>query len=446
MNLPQIIRQFIQKHKLTKSCILLAVSGGPDSIALLHCFSDCREEFPEMDIAVAHVDHGWREESCSEAEQLEKLMGELGIRWHGKKLDPKIMQGNLEEACRNARMDFFTDLCREYSYDGVILAHHADDQAETVLKRLLEGAGLLSCKGIKIETQISGTIYWRPFLHVRKKDIIDWLTNKKINFFNDSTNLDPQYTRGRMRTELLPYLSKNFGKEVALPLCRIGEDLDEMESFLQDELKLNFSEFIQGWAGWRGELLVRDKPLFVAKYFLRKLLKVSGFYLSRTQIDDAAAALHQGKAGKVYPTGKGEVRIDRYHAFALKREKSNSHAEQRFSLISGSFFWKSWSVEVAEWNGEDSATSGWKEIWEGKADVVIPKGDYWIGEGLNKAHYSPRSKSLDSWWTENKVPAFLRSRAPVIGCEDEIVAEFLGSNSLGKYTVKEGWKIILRAV
>ncbi|MCH9703393.1 MAG: tRNA lysidine(34) synthetase TilS, partial [Chlamydiae bacterium] len=121
--------------------LLLALSGGPDSMALLHLMRELNHPFE-----VAHIDHGWREKSAEEAEKLQTLVNEP---FHLKRLE-KFSQ-NAEDQARRARLNFFRELCEKRGLEGVLLGHHADDQAETVLKRLFEGARLTKLSGLERE-------------------------------------------------------------------------------------------------------------------------------------------------------------------------------------------------------------------------------------------------------------------------------------------------------
>ena len=128
--------------------VLIGLSGGPDSMALLHLLRECAQK-KDLRIGVAHVNHCWRAESSYEAAQLEELVKNLGYSFHLKVLNPSELTGNLEDACRRERLAFFNELTHAYGYQAVILGHHRDDQAETVLKRFLEGASLVNLKGME---------------------------------------------------------------------------------------------------------------------------------------------------------------------------------------------------------------------------------------------------------------------------------------------------------
>src|SRR6476620_6970567 len=140
ISLEHIVLSFLKRYGDLNRPMLLALSGGPDSLSLLHLLLNCQKKL-QFTFGIAHIDHRWRSESKEEAESLRQLAETHQISFHLKVLDPSSFQGNLEENCRQKRLEFFRQLCHEYRYQAVLLGHHANDQAETVLKRLLEGSG-----------------------------------------------------------------------------------------------------------------------------------------------------------------------------------------------------------------------------------------------------------------------------------------------------------------
>lgn len=213
------------------SPLLLALSGGSDSSALFHLF--LRQGF---DFEVAHVNHCWREESTREAFELESLCDSNKIPFHLKELSAPQEKNNLEEKGREARLLFFREVCQRRGLKGVALAHHAADQAETVLKRIFEGAHLQNLQGLRIKKEWEGLTLFRPLLGVTKASIIEWLTENKLPYFEDPSNADPRFLRGRLRHSILPQLSEQFGKEVASNLNILGERAAELADFLDCQM------------------------------------------------------------------------------------------------------------------------------------------------------------------------------------------------------------------
>lgn len=293
--------QFFDEYLSRDEPLLLALSGGPDSMALFHLLLRHKCAF-----SVAHVDHGWREESSREAEVLRELCAEKKVPFYLKRLVKEKEDNNLEDRARNARLLFFRELCQEKQLKAVLLAHHADDQAETVLKRVLEGASLPRLQGLLPFSVVEEVVLLRPLLEMTKEEIMLFLAEKKISFFQDATNNDTRFLRTRLRLSLLPYLSDHFGKEVRPSLCRLGKQARELGSFL-DELiapyRVNSStlDFASS----------PPKNLFLWKAIVRDFLKRQNITPSHHTLEMILLLLTKRKAHKTIVLGKNRVVVDR---------------------------------------------------------------------------------------------------------------------------------------
>lgn len=219
---------FLNKHVPTEKKILLGYSGGPDSTLLFHLLKE--EKIP---FGAAYIDHGWREESRKEQELIKEQCNALGVPCYTCRLNKGALQNNLEEEGRKARYTFFKQVCDENGYGGVMVGHHADDQAETVLKRVFEGATLRRLKGLAAVSCLDNLLIWRPLLPFRKEEILQEIDERRVSYFKDATNEDARFLRSRMRLELLPALSETFGKKISPSLCRLGNSASELDEFLE---------------------------------------------------------------------------------------------------------------------------------------------------------------------------------------------------------------------
>lgn len=187
--------------------LVLAVSGGPDSTALLWLAARWRKSLrngPEL--TAVTVDHGLRAESAAEARQVRKLAQSLGIahrtaRWRG----PKPASG-LPEAARDARYELLAKAARAASAPAIVTAHTQDDQAETIVMRLTRGSGIAGLAGMACRSQRNDVAILRPLLDIPKDRLIATLTRAGIAYATDPTNSDSAYTRPRLRA-LLPGLA-----------------------------------------------------------------------------------------------------------------------------------------------------------------------------------------------------------------------------------------------
>jgi tRNA(Ile)-lysidine synthase len=186
--------------------LVLAVSGGPDSTALLHFAALVRDRFPARPLLVATVDHGLRPDSGAEAAAVARQAGSAGLAhailtWRG----PKPSAG-LQEAARRERYRLLADFARERGASHILTAHTRDDQAETVLMRLLRGSGLQGLRGMRPAVPLGGVTLARPFLAVPKARLVAACRAQGWTFVEDPSNRDPRFTRARLRA-LLPLLA-----------------------------------------------------------------------------------------------------------------------------------------------------------------------------------------------------------------------------------------------
>ena len=227
MELAKTVKKFIEANAYDPHLpLLLAYSGGPDSKALLYGLLEAGYK-PHL----AHVDHGWREESRLESQILAKEAASLGLPFYATRLGSQPDK-NKEDCAREARLAFFQSLHQQAPFQALLFAHHADDLAETALKRIFEGAHLSFLGGMPPVCNLMGMKVWRPLLTVRKKELTAFLSNRAMIGFQDSTNDDPRFLRARLRQTLLPDLSASFGKEIVSNLVLLSDRAYELKEYL----------------------------------------------------------------------------------------------------------------------------------------------------------------------------------------------------------------------
>ncbi len=218
-------RHTIRRYGLIKKNdrVLAGVSGGADSVALLLILHQLSREL-NLRLAVAHLDHGLRRDSASDRKFVQALAARLGVDFHYSEADLKNKQrGSLEELARNRRIEYFIKVARRTSADAIALGHTLDDQAETVLMRILRGTGLYGLAGISPLRRIKGVIFIRPLIEVRRKEIEAFLKRRKQEYRSDSTNDQDIYFRNRIRKELLPLLAKRYNPRIKEALANLAE-------------------------------------------------------------------------------------------------------------------------------------------------------------------------------------------------------------------------------
>ncbi len=300
-----MIKNFLNSFNLEEVPLLLGLSGGPDSTALMHILLELNHPFQ-----VAHIDHGWRPESASEAAEIVKMCEKWGIGCHIRSL--KLEGPNLEDLSRQARHRVFREICLAEGLEGVVLGHHADDQAETVLKRVFEGASLPKLQGLASKTQIGDLTLYRPLLSVRKEVILEWLEERKIPYFTDPTNLDTRFLRNRMRARILPTLSDQFGKQIEMNLCRLGEQAAELSAFLQIILKPFRDQVVDHdeWVSLDFKQFSTQSP-FIYKAVVRDFFEQQRLTLSKSVMETLLFHLQKNNAHKTIQVGQKQVEIHR---------------------------------------------------------------------------------------------------------------------------------------
>jgi tRNA(Ile)-lysidine synthase len=257
--------------------LIVGVSAGVDSMVLLHLLNTCQEAF-HLSLIVAHVNHGLRpEESEREAELVRKESERLGLPFEYGQFNVKEFQklGGLspQDAARKIRFHFFYDLLRKHRAQKIALGHNADDQAETILLRLIRGSGLQGLKGILPIRQ--GKVI-RPLLETWRGEIESFAVEEKISFLFDSSNFKKDYLRNRIRLSLIPLIEKDYQSNFREILLRTSSILREENDYLErganeafekivreekDALSFKFSEyqFLHQAIQWRVAKRILEK-------------------------------------------------------------------------------------------------------------------------------------------------------------------------------------------
>ncbi|MCX5922651.1 MAG: tRNA lysidine(34) synthetase TilS [Candidatus Dependentiae bacterium] len=248
MNEPllQRINSYITTNCLLtpNSKIVVGLSGGPDSVFLLHYLADLQKSGAITSLVAAHLDHEWRAESHKDAEFCHELARSLGINLISRKLSELNLSlkfnGSHEEIGRKARRTFFQKLLQETGSNHIALAHHLQDQQETFFIRLLRGATLTGLTAM----QAKDDVYIRPLLQTSKPDILAYLDAHNILYLTDPTNTSDAFLRNRIRMSVLPTLQNcdnRFDKNFMATLQR----LQDTESFLDELTTTTFQDLAE---------------------------------------------------------------------------------------------------------------------------------------------------------------------------------------------------------
>jgi tRNA(Ile)-lysidine synthase len=218
----------ITRYRLIKrgDKILAGVSGGPDSLALLIILAGLKSRM-EFSLHIAHVDHNLRGNSRDDALFVGRWAKKLGVPISVTTLDPKLKEskGSLEEVYRNARFDFLIKTAKRIGANKIALGHNLDDQAETILMRLIRGTGLSGLAGISVKRTIRNLVFIRPLLETRRDQIELFLKHRKVKPRIDPTNRQDLFLRNRIRLGLIPMLKKKYNRNITEVLANLAESI-----------------------------------------------------------------------------------------------------------------------------------------------------------------------------------------------------------------------------
>lgn len=247
MNLIDTVKHFIQQHRLlTKGDrIIVAVSGGPDSITLLNVLLTLRHDLG-IRLSVAHVNHNLRKDSRQEERFVRNLSHQLHLPFYS--ISIRIPKGkkksSLEELAREARLRFFIRLAKKQKASGIALGHTQDDLAETILMRILRGTGLLGLRGILPKREIAGVVFIRPLLGVRRRTVESFLRKKRLKFCRDTSNQRPEFFRNKIRLKLLPTLKKSYNPNIIEVLSHLAENVSVDYAYLERQAQRSWRKVI----------------------------------------------------------------------------------------------------------------------------------------------------------------------------------------------------------
>lgn len=222
---------FLKSTLKANDKIVAGISGGPDSMCLLHILINIRQEIP-IQIICAHVNHNVREESLEEAEFVKQVCLENNVDFEYYKIE-NYEKENFESNARTKRYTFYQQLIKKYQAKYLVTAHHGDDLVETILMKLTRGSNLSGYTGFRKCIEYNNYTLLRPLIYVTKDEIEKYNNQNTIEYRIDRTNFDERYTRNRYRHQFLPLLKKE-NKNVHLKFLNFSEELSEVEDFLQN--------------------------------------------------------------------------------------------------------------------------------------------------------------------------------------------------------------------
>ena len=231
------IKQFNMLEKGDR--VLVAVSGGPDSMSILNYLLENKEEL-EIVLLACHVNHGIRENAKIDEEYVKDYCDKNNIKLFINHSDvisiAKETKRGLEETGRKIRYDFFEEIAQKEKIDKIVVAHNKNDNAETVIMNALRGSGLAGLKGIEPVREK----YIRPLIECGREEIEEYCKRKNLNPRHDESNDDNTYTRNKIRNVVLPFIKEEFNPNIVDTLKRLSDIVKEDEEYINGQAKITY--------------------------------------------------------------------------------------------------------------------------------------------------------------------------------------------------------------
>ena len=375
---------YFNRHKK----ILVAVSGGADSMSLLHFLYNHQKDL-DIQLGIAHVNHKQRQESEHEEAYLRHWAEEHKVPFHYSAFSGKFS----ENAARTFRYEFFKQVMKDYDYSALVTAHHADDQAETIFMRLLRGSRLRHLTGISAIRPFGTGQIIRPFLHLTKAQL-------PVTFhFEDRSNTSLAYLRNRIRLSYLPTLSQENPK-IKEHLCLLAEEIGLMEQALGELTK---------------DITITDLSVFqqqsdaVQLFLLQNYLdSFPDLQLSKGQFNQLISYLRKNVSGKI-PLKNGYELVKTQTSFLIRKEEAISLSPPCLLEFGKSVEFEDYTLTFSEFN--DVSNTDAISIWS-EAPIVIrhrKEGD--------KIDLGSHHKKLRRLFIDNKILEKDRQKA-IVGEQD----------------------------
>ncbi len=435
--------------------IIVALSGGPDSISLLHALYSLKEQY-NLTIYAAHVNHMLRgEESDKDEETCREFCKKYNIGFFSRSVNIEDMASkrgiSTEMAGREARYGFFEELLEKLGANKVAVAHNLNDQAETVLMRLMRGTGIEGLVGIK---PVRDEIFIRPIINITRAEIEEYCEVNCLPARIDKTNFEPIYSRNKIRLELIPYIEKNFNSDIIATLSRMCELIKKDEDFIQENVTKLFEKLCD--ISEEKVIIYSDAfnlhPALISRIIRKALLSFKGDINNIQSIHiDNIIKVQSSPTGKYTTVPKGILITNVYGNIEITRKSQKVKSKKALSdnsvsLVVGDNYIEELGINIKIKSVVDYNSMNFK----GRENIkyfnydnvknisvrVRRDGDRFIPFGMKG------SKKLKDIFMDLKVPREKRNLVPLL-CFDEDISWIVGYKISDKYKIHEGVKNII---
>jgi tRNA(Ile)-lysidine synthase len=444
------VERTIDTHRMIQAgdTVLVGVSGGPDSVTLVHILLALAPKF-SFQVAIAHLNHCLRqEESARDEAFVVSLADQLDLPVHVERQDVRRYQKkhhlSLEEAARKVRYVFYERIASKFGYEKIALGHHSDDNAELILMYLLRGSGPLGLSGIP---PVRNDKIVRPLIEIKRTEIMDYIALKDLDYVVDSSNRDSQYLRNKIRNRLIPKLKAEYNPKFLDTLNRLAAILDAEEEWIQNLIQTIFEKVIvfekQGRIGFDISEL-NQQPIAVRRRLIRMaVLKAKG-NLRRLAFAHVEAAVKLARNGP--DSGAldlpDRIRISRQNdVLIVSREAQNLRHLASSPLLSstpdyeyrlakpGEIFIKEAALKIRFSEIPQEQSPDWRSFGQGaqaeyfdmdKISFPLVIRNFRPGDRFSPLGMTGRQK-LKKFFIDHKVSRTERRKIPILLSRNEII-------------------------
>lgn len=422
--------------------VVVAVSGGPDSLCLLHILHTFEDKLG-IKLYAAHLNHCLRgKEADADEEFVKNFCKSINVEFRSKRVDvgeiAKRKNLSCESTGRKIRYEFFDEVKNDIGGNKIAIAHNANDQAETILMRIIRGSGLDGLTGIKA---VRDHIFVRPLINTTRFEIEKYCAKNELKPRIDKTNFETIYSRNKIRLELIPYIQKNFNRDIITTLGRLSQtikvDNDYLNAISREKLK-KYCDITQEKVIISKEAFLENKA--VISRMLRLCLKeVSGSLqdFEKVHIENIMHIQHHSTGKKIMLPNNIYVLNDYGNIIIKKNIKKNIKRINKYKLYKGNNYISDYNCNIyVEFNCKRNVKNKNKFIQYFDQDKI--KGDIILRNREEGDRFTPLgmkgSKKLKSMFIDLKVSKEKRDDIPLI-CFGEYIGWLVG------YRISELFKV-----